>query len=309
MIIRVFNHFVHDTPLNNFLEKRSNSKYMRELGQLKAKYAKQGKDLPKRFVIFNFPRSGSNFLCTMLNNHPDILCHQEIFNPQKIFYAKNFPSLYSDASKELETSYKEDFFLGKAGLASKTERDLNPERFLANIWQHNYEAQAVGFNLFPTHTPNMAKSLIRDQEVKKILLIRKNKIRCYVSRAIARKTNKWSNFSDGSPQKDNSNITQVYVNPQRLLSWSEKYNKYFNNLRQELIDLNQPFVEVTYEDLIGFANESIKIKLLEFIGVSVQVEALKPLTQKQNTHKTCDLVSNYDELKKQLSGSNLEAFL
>ena len=34
-----------------------------------------------RFVILAAPRSGSNLLCTLLNSHPEILCHHEVFNP------------------------------------------------------------------------------------------------------------------------------------------------------------------------------------------------------------------------------------
>ncbi|MCA9265021.1 MAG: sulfotransferase, partial [Planctomycetales bacterium] len=41
----------------------------------------------KRFVILAVPRTGSNLLCTLLNSHPEILCHHEVFNPQGIFLA------------------------------------------------------------------------------------------------------------------------------------------------------------------------------------------------------------------------------
>ena len=34
-----------------------------------------------RFVILAAPRSGSNLLCTLLDSHPEILCHHEVFNP------------------------------------------------------------------------------------------------------------------------------------------------------------------------------------------------------------------------------------
>ena len=40
-----------------------------------------------RFVILAVPRTGSNLLCTLLNSHPEILCHHEVFNPQGIFTA------------------------------------------------------------------------------------------------------------------------------------------------------------------------------------------------------------------------------
>ena len=43
-----------------------------------------------RFVILAAPRSGSNQLCTLLNSHPEILCHHEVYNPSAIFYALEY---------------------------------------------------------------------------------------------------------------------------------------------------------------------------------------------------------------------------
>ena len=43
-----------------------------------------------RFVILAVPRTGSNLLCTLLNSHPQILCHHEIFNPAGVFAAPDY---------------------------------------------------------------------------------------------------------------------------------------------------------------------------------------------------------------------------
>ena len=40
-----------------------------------------------RFVVVAVRRAGSNMLCTLLDSHPAILCHHELFNPRGIFYA------------------------------------------------------------------------------------------------------------------------------------------------------------------------------------------------------------------------------
>ena len=40
-----------------------------------------------RFVILGAPRTGTNLLCTLLDSHPDVLCHHEVFNPAGIFWA------------------------------------------------------------------------------------------------------------------------------------------------------------------------------------------------------------------------------
>lgn len=305
MLIRLLNNFVHDTYLNQLLQKRSQSRYEHEVQKLRAEVNHQSDAIPERFVIFNFPRSGSNLLCTMLNQHPEILCHQEVFNPLKIYYSKDFHLLFDKD----ESTIQDDFFDGKAGLGSKRQRDFKPEHFVTQLWRYSYGASAVGFNLFPTHIPNMAPALIRDKEVKKVLLLRRNKVKCYVSRAIARKTNVWDISKKKSRQNTFKTTTQVEVDPNRLLLWSRQYDEYFNSLRQQIGQFNQPFFEVAYEDLVGPLADKIKAELLDFIGVSQQIEALQPLTKKQNPKKISELVVNYAQLRKELLGTELEKFL
>ena len=308
MFIRLLNHFVHDTPLNAILKKNSLSKYELELYQLTAEYDQQAKELPKRFVIFNFPRSGSNFLCTMLDNHPDILCHQELFNPGRIFYSRDFHILLNGGNEEGATPW-EDLIHGKDSFSNKKQRDLEPEKFLMKVWRHNYGANAVGFNLFPTHVPNMAPSLLQDKGVKKILLVRKNKIKCYVSREIARKTDIWADFSKNSSQSGLSQELKVNVSTAKLLAWSQKYDEYFRRLRYELAGLGEPFLDLTYEDIAGDSSSYFKESILEFIGVTPKVDSLQPLNKKQSSKKLSDLISNYDELRRNLTGTELETFL
>lgn len=42
---------------------------------------------PTRFVILAASRTGSNMLCAILDWHPAVLCHHELFNPTGIYYA------------------------------------------------------------------------------------------------------------------------------------------------------------------------------------------------------------------------------
>lgn len=305
MLIQAINHFVYNTYLNRLLEHQSYKKYQKLLKITMAQSEPSKKTLPTRFVIFNFPRSGSNLLATMLNNHPDILCHNEIFNPKKIFYSKDFHELYESGKY---SAARQDLISGKVGLARRLQRDLQPEKFLIEIWKHNYGASAVGLNLFPTHVPNMATSLLKDEAVKKILLIRKNKVKCYVSRAIARKTNSWSNYSN-KPTQQQKATTTVYINADRLLNWSQKYDQYFESLRQKMTMLGQSYLEVAYEDLVGSRSTETKTKLLNFIEVPAQVEALQPLNKKQNSNSLTQLIDNFDELKRNLEGTSLESYI
>lgn len=287
---------------NKFVQNQSIKKYSREIEKFVSN--NPGHKFPQRFVIFNFPRSGSNLLCGMLNKHPEILCHHEIFNPQKIYYSKDFHQLYG-GNQELD---RQDLISGKVGLSSKLNRNLEPEKFILKIWQHNFDFPTVGFNLFPSHIPNAAMSLVKDKEVRKILLRRRNKVKCYVSRAIARKTGRWDSYKKSASTKK-TNPVQVKVNPNHLLSWSRRYDRYFETMSQSLTESGQSFLELTYEDLVGSQGDTVKANLLNFIGVAPQIEYLQPPLKKQNSDQLTDLIINFAELKNQLLGSELECLL
>lgn len=284
------------------LENRSYSKYKQlqnQLSDLKSTDLK----LPDRFVIFTQPRSGSNLLCGMLNLHPEILCHHEIFNPQRIYYAKDFHQLLGNG----ETIVRQDLIRGKVGLASIVKRKLDPEQFVFKIWSNNFGHKAVGFNLFPNHIPHMSMSLIKDKNIKKIILSRRNKVKCYVSRLIAQKTGRWDSYNL-SQMKNKENIS-VSVNASKLLRWSRKSDYYFNELQQKINKMEQNFLELSYEDLIGKHSELVKSDLLKFIGVSPAIDYLQAPLKKQNSNNLEDLIANFHELKDQLHGTELEKHL
>ena len=68
----------------------------------------QSGNIKSHFVILAASRSGSNMLCRMLDSHPAILCHHEIYNPKGIRLAV--------------TLRETDFTLG-----TMAERERDPE--------------------------------------------------------------------------------------------------------------------------------------------------------------------------------------
>ena len=269
---------------------------------------------PNRFVIFSVARSGTTLLCSRLNSHPEILCHYELFAPNMISYAPNFQKIYG-GDREIS---REDLTSGKIGIDTVEGRERSPESFIVKVWQHNFGHKAVGFKLIRGQNQNAVDLLVRDENVKKILLLRQNKIRCYISRLIVEKTGVWSISQDGLAYKDGKiqseeNIQipskKVAVNVDKLNEWSKEYDRYFEQIRQRLVDTNQSFVELTYEDLIGEKSESVNSRLLEFIGVSAQFYHLQEISKKQNSEKLSDLIANFDRLKEKLVGTELEAML
>jgi LPS sulfotransferase NodH len=237
-----------------------------------------------RFVILAAPRSGSNMLCTYLNSHSEILCHHEIFNPNGIFYALHLRS----------TSFS---------LGTVEERDNDPLAFLNRVWLADFGHRCVGFKLTQRQNEAVFYSVLRDAAVKKIILHRKNRIKRFVSFLIAEKTGEWEAYG----QRDRrERPTKVEVDLSDLYNHIELNNAYYSEVEDALRSSDQPFLSIAYEELLTGA---IKEQLLQFLGVAINVEALKVQSVKQNSHDLRDLISNFSELEMSLFGSDLEAEL
>ena len=129
----------------------------------------QQKRFPKdinRFVVLAWKRTGSNLLCGILYNHPEILMHNELFNPIDIF-----------------TYYPNSLQLGEElghGWNFRS-RDLLPIDFLTHIWAGKLfdgtkikeGIKAIGFKSFPDHWTDSnnediwLREIMEDRTVKK----------------------------------------------------------------------------------------------------------------------------------------------
>ncbi|MDY6783075.1 MAG: sulfotransferase [Cyanobacteriota bacterium] len=247
-------------------------------------------DPPEKFVILTVPRTGSSYLCNALNGHPEILCHGELFHPKKIF---------SNTKKNSHVN-----------LGSIQFRNFLPKRFMKRVWEQNFEYSAVGLKLFPKHSEKALNLILEDPEIKKVLLLRRNRIKSYVSLQIALKTKEWSLKGFTSKKTTETNrLTSIKVKPRKLQQYVEKTDRFYENMRQKLTASNQKYLEIAYEDMLGTDSEAIKAELLEFIGVSVNPEYLKSSLKKQNPQPLSQLVKNYSELESALQGTELEHYL
>jgi hypothetical protein len=120
-------------------------------------YKHSGGDETARFVVLTWKRTGSNLLCGILHLHPEIIMHNELFNPIDLFtyhpaIFSNFPAPEADAVAVRSQRW------------TVLTRDLFPEDFLAFIWSGGYPSSSsgvkslikprgkvVGFKSFPDH--------------------------------------------------------------------------------------------------------------------------------------------------------------
>lgn len=143
---------------------------------------------PRPFVIVSAPRTGSTYLCTMLDSHPDVLCHTEPYRPDDMYHHQQTAQL---------------------GRWTVHQRRRRPFAFLSALWRvSSTQAPAVGFKLFPGHSFPVLSFLLAEPSVQVIILRRKHQLQAYVSLQQALKTEQWS-IEDKNERKVKPAVTVV----------------------------------------------------------------------------------------------------
>jgi LPS sulfotransferase NodH len=238
---------------------------------------------PTRFVVLATPRTGSNWLCTLLDSHPEILCHHEIFNPAGIHYALSQRG-------------------GRLDFGSVETRDRDPLAVLERVWRETAGHPIVGFKIGLGQSEEVQRAVIGDPGVRKVVVHRANRIRTYVSEEIARRTGEWESYPWSELAE---RPTRVEVDPERLREHAQRNERYYAWVRELLAEAGQEALEVVYERLTG---EPERRRLQRFLGVA-ELAPLRGSTRKQNPGALRELVSNFDRLAGALRGSPLAAEL
>ncbi len=235
-----------------------------------------------RFVVLAAPRTGSNWLCTLLDSHPEILCHHEIFNPERILYSLSCR--------------------GKLDLGTLEQRNRDPLGFLDRVWDACSGYRAVGFKLNRGQNEAVFRAVLADPDVRKIVIRRRNRIKTYVSEVIAERTGEWESYP-GIPLSEEK--PSVDVDLAALRRHIELNETYYSRICNALRSMGQSWLELTYEKL---TTEEERLRLLHFLSVTPEV-TLRESTRKQISQDLRDLIANFSELGALLRGTELEADL
>ena len=229
-----------------------------------------------RFVILTEARTGSNLLVSLLDSHPDITCHSEVFHRKKV-YAK--PPLDSMSVQWRNTHVREVL-----------------ETIFANL-DEGSESHATGFKLFWYHKPSLLFRLARKPEFRFIVLRRDDKLSQYASRKIALKTGEWKGVGKrGVPTEapmragsdGHSQVTVRYSFFGHLGYRAFSATGFFLAMRV-LHHYRSTLLQLRYEDME--ADMACEMdRLLSFLDVP-QMELTTELTR-QNTSNAIDRFSN-----------------
>jgi LPS sulfotransferase NodH len=233
-----------------------------------------------RFVIAGFGRTGSTWLRLLVRSHPGILCHAEIFNPVEIGWARE----HADHST----------------LASQwpiARRDGDPAGFVEAVLADDRGHQAVGIKMLNWHQPELLFDLARSQDVHKVIVRRRNRVRAFLSRTRSEALEQWFRHSyDGF---------RVRLDPDELLAYVNRYDSFYERLRLQAT--GTPVVEIVYEDLLRDPQSAQGI--VRFLSVEPCDIPLVADLPRQSRDLMRDAVINYDELSVLLRGTPLGAEL
>lgn len=236
-----------------------------------------------RFVIFAAPRTGSNWLCTLLDSHPEILCHHEIFHPEGIHLALSRRG-------------------GGLDLGTLEQRDRDPAAVLAQVWRTGEDARAVGFKANRDQPRQAFEAIFSERGLRAIVLIRRNRVKTFVSEQIAALTGEW----ESTPERAlRAAPPRIAVDPDELRAHVARNRRYYAWLAERLGGAGWERLETSYEAL---AQEAERRRLLGFLGVD-PAPPLTGATRKQTPRDLRATIVNFHALAGALRGGELESEL
>ena len=246
--------------------------------------------MPQEFVILTYARTGSNWLVHRLNSHPDILCHYELYHPARIYDG------WGEKSRTMRSQ----------GRLTRMWRNIAPVRFFKQTVKQSVPARSVGFKLFiiPMHNRRMFDYVMAHQEIKKILLNRKNAIKNYISLLIAQETGIWNSLTVSHHQQ-----IQVVADYTKFLKHAERRKRRYQAIVKTLNNERVSFYELCYEDLIDKPETLLQIH--EFLDVQRHAASVRQESkyQKQNSEDLRTSIANYDEFARRIRGTKYGPYL
>ena len=256
------------------------------------------------FFIWFTGRTGSTFLCDLLNSHPQISCRKEQFCEVKIVAGLEFPS----GARTFEN--KGGVFGRRLFADNEVIDDPSDSQTLDYLkFAMNDAAKACGFKLkYPNQSqcyPEIVERLKQVQCLKVIELVRENVLKQAISlRNVAR-------IRELGVSRASNAVEPIELKPLELdVALALTHARYFLRIRDDFSKFSQQFentLQVTYEDLLSDHSQTIE-RILRFLNVDASVP-LKSQFSKTTPDQISEAVSNFDELASAVKGTELERFL
>ncbi len=212
------------------------------------------------FVVLAQPRTGSTFLCDLLDRHPALACHDELFHRRWV--GLNGPG-YDD-------------------LKSLPLRESAPLDFLARVVARGLESpgvRRVGFKYFPEHEPAIAALLVERPAIPVLRLRRRSVLAQYASFRNALAARDWFGLEGKARRLRATFALADYLAFHERL---EREEKAFARLLR-----GRPHLVLTYESL---TRPRTQARLQRFLGL--EVLPLRSVQERQDSRRTLARFTN-----------------
>ncbi|MCC0176633.1 sulfotransferase [Waterburya agarophytonicola K14] len=263
----------------------------------------------KGIVWIALPRTGSNFLSSLLHHHPLITSYYEIFHPDQFYsgYQTNVKSIISYINQKYNFSF-----------TSADDSQLiqwihqYPEGLIETLCYFNPE-QYFSFKLFPNHLkPELITSTILQNSQLKKILVKRNLLATYISHEIALQTNRWRNF-------DTSQI-KISLSAEKFAQWVDWAEEWYRMFAEyNYVDKEECSI-INYEDIHTHQTNVAKLnyidRFLQKIGLEFQQpyqfppeEQIKIMSKQDCRTNLAEKIINYQDFRQQVQIKGLDRHL
>ncbi len=161
----------------------------------------------------------------------------------------------------------------------------------------------------PGHNKRAEDFILKNKNIKKIILSRENKIKTFVSLKIAEKTKCFSVIKNSNNKYNHTHREKIHITYEELEKFIKSNESYYEIINQYLTKSRQNYFSITYEDFALTEGNLVKEELLKFLNVDPNPNLIRPRHIKQNPDDLSELIENFDEIKVRVEGTSLEKFL
>lgn len=245
------------------------------------------------FCILTTQRSGSTWLVSLLDSHPQIKAFSEIFVDKMFAHRSDEYLPWFD--QYLPFFYE---FEKTSGMSP-----FKVFQYLEMLSHYPGAYRAVGFKLMYNQLAKRPETLLKliSRSYKVINLVRENPLDIIISKANMRRS--------GSPHfKQEQALQAIELNPIFLLNELNKQDRKTKLMKTMLNLLPLQVLNITYEALCD-NQQAVIDSVLDFLEVEEKKVNLNSELKKISKGKYCQKIANFEEVKATLSNTKFQQFL
>ena len=276
----------------------------------------------QRFIILSLQRSGSHFLRGLLDSNPNVEAFGEIFHQNPLIRSRPLAThnkIRPFSSKDLVETYLnsvvfEDHPDNLMAIGFKYVYFHEPYEKASRFKTLDYLFNAIRFNksyrssLYNNTLWRKLCDYLKSNDIYILHPIRWNLLNRYLSQRLASKSNAWIDIRSSEDNARDESLQKKYKEPVHFQAGDVLKDIRLAGAAQ--MKLRKTFKqglyrEVSFEGLQQDTEEEME-GVLRFLGLPII--KLASDTRKQRQGQQREWISNYDELKKELRGTDAEKF-